>query len=89
MGLITWLCSSPLTTVALPDKIEVKDWDTFQANYDTYLSETTAVLYQLIPTGFTPDLTLLDAVVTSLRVEPDSALFGPLCQSLKRETNAE
>jgi hypothetical protein len=46
------------------------------ANYDTYLSETTTVLDQLLPTEFTPDLILLDAVVTSLRVEPDSALFG-------------
>ena len=66
----------PLTTAALPDKIEVEDWDAFHANYDTYLSETTAVLDQLLPTEFTPDLTLLDAVVTSLRIKPDSALFG-------------
>jgi hypothetical protein len=38
--------------------------------------ETTAVLNQLSPAEFTPDLTLLDAVVTSLLVEPDSTLFG-------------
>ena len=61
----------PLTTAVLPDTIEVDDWDAFHANYDTYLSETTAVLDQLLPTEFTPDLTLLDAVVTSLRVEPE------------------
>jgi hypothetical protein len=66
----------PLTTTVLPDTIEVEDWDTFHANYDTYLSETTAILGQLLPTEFTPDLTLLDAVVTSLWVEPGSALFG-------------
>jgi hypothetical protein len=64
----------PLTTTVLPDTIEVDDWDAFHANYDTYLSETTAILDQLLPTEFTPDITLLDAVVTSLWVEPDSAL---------------
>ena len=64
----------PLTTTVLPDTIEVDDWDAFHANYDTYLSETTAILDQLLLTEFTPDITLLDAVVTSLWVEPDSAL---------------
>ncbi len=64
----------PLTTAILPDKIEVEDWDAFHANYDTYLLETTAVLDQLPPTEFTPDLTLLDAVVTSLSVDPENAL---------------
>jgi hypothetical protein len=63
----------PLTTPALPDKIEVEDWDAFHANYDSYLSETTAALDQLSPAEFAPDLTLLDAVVASLRIEPDSA----------------
>jgi hypothetical protein len=61
----------PLTTAVLPDTIEVDDWEAFHANYDIYLSETTTVLDQLPPAEFTPDLTLLDAVVTSLRVEPD------------------
>lgn len=59
----------PLTTAVLPDKIEVEDWDAFHANYDSYLSETTTVLDQLPPAEFTPDLTLLDAVVASLRLE--------------------
>jgi hypothetical protein len=36
----------------------------------------TAVLDQLPPTEFIPDLTLLDAVVNSLRVEPDGTLSG-------------
>jgi hypothetical protein len=66
----------PLTTAVLPNTIEVDNWDAFHANYDTYLSETTRVLEQLLPTEFTPDLTLLDAVITSLQVEPDSALSG-------------
>lgn len=66
----------PLTTAVLPDTIEVDNWDAFHANYDTYLAETTSVLDQLLSTEFTPDLTLLDAVVTSLRVAPDGGLFG-------------
>jgi hypothetical protein len=66
----------PLTTAALPDEIEMDDWEAFHAHYDTYLSETTAVLDQLQSKEFTPGLTLLDAVVTSLRVESDNALFG-------------
>jgi hypothetical protein len=66
----------PLTTAALPDETEVVDWEAFHANYDNYLSETTAVLDQLLPKKFIPDLTLLDEVVTSLSVELDSALFG-------------
>jgi hypothetical protein len=60
----------PLTTAILPDTIEVKDWEAFHANYDAYLAETTAELNQLPPSGFTPDLTLLDALVTSLRIKP-------------------
>jgi hypothetical protein len=66
----------PLTTAALPDTIEVEDWETFHTNYDTYLSETTAVLDQLPLTEFTPALTLLDTVVTSLRVEPGNSASG-------------
>ena len=65
----------PLTTAALPDKIEVEDWDAFHANYDTYLSETTAVLDQLHAKEFTPDLTILDAVITSLRVESGDTML--------------
>jgi hypothetical protein len=65
----------PVTTAVLPDTIEVDDWEAFHANYDTYLSETTAVLDQLPPAGFTPDLTLLDAAVTSLWLEPNAVLF--------------
>lgn len=61
----------PLTTLVLPDTIKVDDWETFHANYDTYLAETTALLDQLLPAEFTPDLTLLDAVVDSLGVEED------------------
>ena len=69
----------PVTTAALPDTIAEVDCyvinDT-EASYASYLFETTAFLNQLPPAEFMPDLTLLDAVVTSLRVEPDSVLLG-------------
>jgi heat shock protein HspQ len=69
----------PVTTADLPDTITEEYWavinDT-EASYATYLAETALVLEQIAPADFTPDLTLLDAVVTSLQVEPDSALFG-------------
>ena len=68
----------PLTTAFLPDTIEGEDWEAFHANYDTYLSETTSGLDQLPPTEFMPDLSLLDAVVTSLSIETDSELIRDL-----------
>jgi hypothetical protein len=68
----------PLTTAALPDTIEIQDWQAFHANYDTYLAETTAVLDQLAATGFRPELSLLDALVTSLRIEPGIWASGNL-----------
>jgi len=68
----------PLTTANLPDTIEVEDWEAFHTNYGTYLSETTAILDQLPPSEFTPDLTLLDAVVTSLQIAPGNLPSGSL-----------
>jgi hypothetical protein len=61
----------PLYISLLPDQVQVEDWDAFNANYVAYLSETTAVLDQLNPAEFTPDLTSLDAVLTLLRVAPN------------------
>jgi hypothetical protein len=69
----------PVTTAALPDTIADEDWHVIrdtEASYASYLSETTAVLEQLPPAEFTPDLTLLDAVVSSLRVEPGKGGSG-------------
>jgi hypothetical protein len=66
----------PVRTAALPDNMEVEDWDAFSINYAAYLSETVTVLNQLGTADFTPDLTLLDAVVQSLLVEPDVDLSG-------------
>jgi hypothetical protein len=62
----------PVTTTALPDTIAQGDWHVIrdtEASYASYLLETTAVLEQLPPAEFTPDLTLLDAVVTSLIID--------------------
>lgn len=72
----------PVTTAVLPDTVQVEDWDAFHANYDTYISETTADLDQLPPTAFTPELTLLDALVTSLRIEPGTLATDDLAYRL-------
>ncbi len=66
----------PVKTAALSDTIKVDDWEAFDANYSTYVAETKASLNDLTPLDFAPDLSLLDAVVTSLRVEPDVELNG-------------
>jgi putative hemolysin len=66
----------PLTTAVLPDTVQVEDWEAFNANYSTYVRETLAALNDLTPQGFSPGLTLLDAVVTSLQVNPGVALAG-------------
>jgi len=66
----------PLYISLLPGQVQVDDWETFNVNYAAYLSETTAVLDQLTPAEFTPDLTSLDAMLTSLRVDPDNGRSG-------------
>jgi hypothetical protein len=66
----------PVTTADLPDTAQVDDWDAFNINYPTYVAETEAMINDLSPLDFTPNLTLLDDVVTSLQVEPDVDLNG-------------
>jgi hypothetical protein len=66
----------PLTTSILPDAPAVADDSAFNANFVAYLEETRVALDKLPPAHFAPDLALLDAVVTSLRVEPDVELSG-------------
>lgn len=66
----------PVTTAVLPDTVQVDDWEAFSINYSAYVAETKATLNDLTALDFTPDLTLLDTVVTSLRVEPDVDLRG-------------
>jgi hypothetical protein len=68
----------PLTTTVLPDTITEGDWTVIretEASYTAYLSETVTILDHLPPTKFTPDLSRLDAVLTSLRLEPGALPF--------------
>jgi hypothetical protein len=55
----------------LPDTPGVADDNAFNVNFVAYLTEITDALDKLSPADFAPDLALLDAVVTSLQVEPD------------------
>jgi hypothetical protein len=66
----------PVKAAVLPDTVQVDDWEAFSVNYSTYVAETKAALNGLTPLDFTPDFTLLDAVVTSMQVEPNVALGG-------------
>jgi hypothetical protein len=60
----------PVYVALLPDEIAVDDWDAFGLSYPAYLAETTTALEQLAAHEFEPDLTSLDAVVASLRLDP-------------------
>jgi len=64
----------PVTVGVLPDSPEVENREALATDFPAYLSETTALLDRLLPADFTPDLTLLDGVVTSLRLEPEGVL---------------
>ncbi|MBN1313921.1 MAG: hypothetical protein JXA42_00565 [Anaerolineales bacterium] len=66
----------PLYISSLPDQVQVEDWESFSANYSAYMSETTAALDQLASAEFTPDLALLDSVITSLQEDSDNDLFS-------------
>jgi putative hemolysin len=62
----------PVKTAILPDTVQVDDWEAFSVSYSTYVAETKAALNDLTLLDFTR----LDAVVASLRVEPDVELRG-------------
>lgn len=61
----------PVDASILPDKVDYRDYDskTHEANYPTYLAETTTALTNLPASEFTPDLSLLDAMFASLVIE--------------------
>jgi len=62
----------PITTTALPEEPQAMDgdaYDDFAANYETYLAETTAAFDNLAASDFTPDLTVLDAMLLSVTPE--------------------
>jgi hypothetical protein len=75
----------PVTAAALPDTVDVDDWEAFNLNYRTYVAETKAALDDLRPSDFTPDFALLDGVVASLRVAPDVALGGAVTAESSHE----
>lgn len=65
----------PVNTAALPDIIdpETLDYDAFAETFDTYLAETVDVLNAQPPADFTPDLSLLDSMMSSFTVASDAA----------------
>ena len=65
----------PVTSAALPGDAFVADYDTFNRDFGKYLTKTTATLDELSAADFSPDLELLDAVISSLVVEPDEGLL--------------
>jgi hypothetical protein len=68
----------PVQSDSLPAKDDIADYEAFANNMPTYLVQTTADLNALPNTAFQPDLTLLDAVIQSLRVEPTVELTAPI-----------
>jgi hypothetical protein len=59
----------PLYIAHLPDNIAIDDWDAFNVAYAAYLAQIAITLEELAPTEFEPDLTHLDALVASIRVD--------------------
>ena len=60
----------PLRVPMLPDSIDYSaiDWDTFAANYGTYLDETVTALDNAASGDYTPSLDTLDALLQRLSV---------------------
>lgn len=59
--------SFPVAAPNLPETGEVEDMDAFAANMEQYVADTTAEMNELNAADFTPNLTVLDAVVESIR----------------------
>jgi putative hemolysin len=61
---------SPAATALLPTEANLDGaaYDEFAKNYETYLTDLVAQLDGLLPAAFTPDLTLLDGLVTSIEI---------------------
>lgn len=66
----------PLRTKLLPATDEQafggKRYDAWAQGFETYLSETVGMLDSLMPAGYTPDLTLIDAIVATLAIQADA-----------------
>lgn len=73
----------PLTTNLVSDKPEItENWESYKDNYENYISETTALLNQAAATEFTPDLTLLDSLITSMHLDSN----GRSCNGIQSST---
>jgi hypothetical protein len=59
----------PVYTSALPDEIDVSDWDAFNLNYRDYLGQTIQALDDQPGSSYMPDLALLDELVRSIIVD--------------------
>jgi hypothetical protein len=59
----------PIYTSAVPDEIEVSDWDAFNLTYRDYLSQTIQALDDQPDSSYMPDLALLDELVRSIRLD--------------------
>lgn len=74
------VASIPVTTTALPTEpqsMSGDEYNTFAANYESYLAETTATFNALASTDFTPDLAVLDAILESVTPEASTNPLAP------------
>ena len=64
----------PINHVILPETADPPPggmtWDQFSANYDVYLPGMVTQLEAQLPDSFTPTLTALDALVSSISIQP-------------------
>jgi hypothetical protein len=64
----------PINNVILPETSDPPPggmtWEQFSANYDVYLPGMVAQLEAQLPDSFTPTLTALDALVSSISIQP-------------------
>ena len=60
----------PVTTSLLPEQADMDSttYDEFAKNYEKFLADLVAQLNELSPSAYTPDLTLLDQLVTSIEI---------------------
>jgi hypothetical protein len=65
----------PLSSKFLPDDAATADDEAFNAGFSAYLEEIVISLNGWSPADFKPDLSLLDAIVTSLNVDLEGELL--------------
>lgn len=62
----------PLYIPTLPDHSQIKDWDTFNQEYQDYMADISSDLEGLKPGDFEPDLDSLDALIRSIITSKES-----------------